>query len=77
MVLNYAGGAAVFLLIVMYFSKESPMIRLLALGLLIVIGIGTPVLIYSGEGGALNMMKSKADEAARAHDKRLKQASPH
>jgi len=77
MVLNYAGGAAVFLLIVMYFSKESPMIRLLALGLLIIIGIGTPVLIYSGEGGALNMMKSKADEAARAHDKRLKQASPH
>jgi len=75
-VLNYAGGAAVFLLIVMYLSKESPMIRLLALGLLIVIGIGTPVLIYSGEGGALNVMKNKADEASRAKDSRLKQLSP-
>jgi len=76
-VLNYAGGAAAFLLIVMYLSKESPMIRLLAFGLLIVIGIGTPVLIYSGKGGALDVMKEKADAASKANEKRLKQISPH
>lgn len=75
-VLNYAGGAAVFLLIMMYFSKNSPMIRLLALALLILLGIGTPVLMYSGEGGALNVMKKKADEASQLNSKRLKQASP-
>lgn len=76
-VLNYAGGAAVFLLIVMYLSKESPMVRLLALGILIVIAIATPVLIYSGEGGALNVMKEKANEAANINDKRLQQVAPH
>lgn len=75
-VLNYAGGATVFLLIVMYLSKESPMVRLLALGILIVIAIATPVLIYSGEGGALNVMKKKADEAAQNNNTRLDQASP-
>ena len=75
--LNYAGGAAVFLLIVMYLSKQSPMVRLLALGLLIVIGIGTPVLIYSGKGGALDVMKEKADTASKANEKRLKQISPY
>jgi len=77
MVLNYAGGAAVFLLMVMYLSKESPMIRLLALGLLVVLGIGTPVLLYSGEGGALNVMKNKANQAAERNDKRLNQVAPH
>jgi hypothetical protein len=76
-VLNYAGGAAVFLLMVMYLSKESQMIRLLALGLLIILGIGTPVLLYTGEGGALNVMKNKANEAAQQQNNRLKQVSPH
>ena len=76
-VLNYAGGAAVFLLIVMYLSKESPMIRLLALALLIVLGIGTPVLLYTDEGGALGIMKTKAHEAADRNDKRLNQVAPH
>ena len=75
-VLNYAGGAAVFLLVVMYLSKESPMIRLLALGLLIVLGIGAPVLIYTGQGGALSVIKNKAGEAAQLNDKRMKQVSP-
>lgn len=76
MTLNYAGGAAVFLLMVMYLSKESPMVRLLALGLLIILAIGTPILIYSDEGGALNIMKKKTEEAAKTNDKRLKQVSP-
>ena len=75
-VLNYAGGAGVFLLMVMYLSKESPMIRLLALGVLIILCIGTPVLLYTGEGGALDVMKNKANEAAQRSDKRVNQVSP-
>lgn len=73
-VLNYAGGAAIGLLAVMYLFKKSPMIRLLALGLLIVLGLGTPVLIYTSEGGALNIMKEKAVANGQAQQDRLKQA---
>jgi hypothetical protein len=72
-ILNYAGGAAVFLLLIMYFSKNSPMLRLLALGLLIVLGIGTPVLIYTSEGGALDVMKQKATVTGQAQQNRLQQ----
>ncbi|MBH0194294.1 MAG: DUF4124 domain-containing protein [Nitrospira sp.] len=72
-IINYAGIAAVFLLIVMYFSKNSPMIRLLALGLLIVLGIGTPVLIYTSEDGALNVMKEKAVVTGQAQQDRPRQ----
>jgi hypothetical protein len=72
-VLNYAGGAAAFLLLVMYFSKNSPMIRLLALGLLIILGIGTPVLVYTGAGGALDVMKKKSTSSAQAQQERLQQ----
>lgn len=72
-VLNYAGGAAVFLLLVMYFSKKSPMIRLLALGLLIILGIGTPVLVYTSGGGALDAMKKKSTTVGQAQQDRLQQ----
>lgn len=72
-ILNYAAAAAVFLLVIMYFSKNSPMLRLLALGLLIVLGMGTPVLIYTSEGGALNIMKEKATATGQAQQDRLQQ----
>jgi hypothetical protein len=72
-ILNYAGAAAVFLLLLMYFSKNSPMIRLLALGLLFVLGIGTPVLIYTSTGGALDVMKQKAAVTGQAQQNRLQQ----
>lgn len=72
-VLNYAGGAAVFLLLVMYFSKKSPMIRLLAMGLLIILGIGTPVLVYTSGGGALDAMKKKSTTVGQAQQDRLQQ----
>jgi hypothetical protein len=72
-ILNYAGAAAVFLLLVMYMSKNSPMIRLLALGLLFVLGIGTPVLIYTNKGGALDVMKEKAAVSGQAQQNRLQQ----
>lgn len=72
-VINYAGGAAVFLLLIMYFSKKSPMIRLLAFGLLIVLGIGTPVLIYTSGGGTFDGMKQKATASGQAQQGRLQQ----
>ncbi|MBH0178763.1 MAG: hypothetical protein HP491_13085 [Nitrospira sp.] len=73
-ILNYAGAAAVFLLLVMYFSKNSPMIRLLALGLLFVLGVGTPVLIYTSAGGSLDVMKEKVTVTGQAQQNRLHQA---
>lgn len=72
-ILNYAGLTAVVLLLIMYFSKKSPMIRLLALGLLIVLAIGTPVLIYTSDGGALNVMKQKAITSGQAQHDRIQQ----
>jgi hypothetical protein len=72
-ILTYAGAAAAFLLLIMYISKNSPMIRLLALGLLFVLGIGTPVLIYTNKGGALDVMKEKATVSGQAQQNRLQQ----
>lgn len=75
-IINYAGAAAMFLLAVMYFSKDSPMIRLLALGLLIILGLGTPVLIYSSKGGALDIMREKATSTSQAQQDRLRPVQP-
>lgn len=72
-ILNYAGIATIVLLLIMYFSKESPMIRLLALALLIVLGIGTPVLMYLGDDGPMGMMKKKAAASGQARQDRLQQ----
>jgi hypothetical protein len=74
-ILNYAGIAAIVLLLIMYFSKGSPMIRLLALSLLILLGIGTPVLMYLGDDGPMAVMKKKAVAAGHAQQDRL-QPSP-
>ena len=72
-ILTSAGIAALVLVCVMYFSKKSPMIRLLALGLLFVLAIGTPVLIYTSDGGALDVMKKKATATGQAQQDRLQQ----
>ncbi|NJN69170.1 MAG: DUF4124 domain-containing protein [Nitrospira sp.] len=74
-ILNYAGVAAIVLLLVIYVSKKSPMIRLLALGLLIVLGIGTPVLMYTSDGGPMDILKKKALASGQAQQDRL-QPSP-
>ena len=71
--LTSAGMAAVVLLCVMYFSKNSPMLRLLALGLLFVLAIGTPVLIYTSDGGPMDVMKQKASATGQAQQDRLQQ----
>lgn len=72
-ILNYAGIAAVVLLLIIYLSKNSPMIRLLALGLLIVLGIGTPVLLYTSDGGPMEILKKKAAASGHAQQDRLQQ----
>jgi hypothetical protein len=70
-ILTSAGIAALVLVCIMYFSKKSPMIRLLALGLLIVLVIGTPVLMYTSDGGALDVMKQKAITSGQAQQDRI------
>ena len=72
-ILTYAGGIAVVLLTVMLLSK-SPFLRLLGFCLLIVLGIGTPVLLYVSDGGALDVMKTQATKAGQAQHNRLLQA---
>lgn len=74
-IMTEAGMAAIVLLLIMFLSKNSPMVRLLALGLLIVLGIGTPVLMYTSDGGAMDQMKEKAVAAGHAQQNRL-QVSP-
>lgn len=73
-ILTYAGIAAIGLLLIMYFCKNSPMIRLLALGLLIVLGIGTPVLLYTTDGGPMDTLKKTAITSGQAQQDRLRQA---
>ncbi len=71
-ILTYAGIAAIVLLLIMYFSNNSPMIRLLAMGLLIVLAIGTPVLMYTSDGGPMDTMKKKAAASGHAQQDRLR-----
>lgn len=74
-ILNFAGAAAIVLLLMMYFSK-SQLMRLLGLCLLIGLGIATPVLLYVSEDGALTAMKGKAMAAGQAQQDRVKQIVP-
>ena len=72
-ILTYAGVAAIILLIAMYFSKGQ-MIRLLSMWCLIMLGIGTPVLLYISDDGPADMMKRKAAAVQGKQEERLKQA---
>jgi hypothetical protein len=72
-ILNYVGIAAIVLLLIMYVSKNSPMIRLLALGLLVVLGIGTPVLLYTSDSGPMDTLTKHATTSGQAQHDRLKQ----
>lgn len=71
-ILTYAGAAAVALLLMMYLSK-SQMVRTLGFCLLIVVGIGAPVLMYVRDGGPMDAMKKKATTAGQAQQDRLRQ----
>lgn len=72
-ILTYAGAAAVVLLLMMYMSK-SPLVRMLGLCLLIIIGIGVPVLMYVSNGGPMDIMKKKAVASGQTQQDRLRQA---
>lgn len=74
-IVNYAGAAAVVLLLLMYFSK-SHLMRLLALCLLVTLGVATPVLLYVSDNGPLTSMKGRAAAVGQAQQDRLKQVGP-
>jgi hypothetical protein len=71
-ILTYAGAATVVLLLMMYMSK-SPFVRMLGFCLLIVIGIGVPVLMYVSDGGPMDLMKKKAIVSGQTQQDRLQQ----
>lgn len=73
-IVNYAGAAAVVLLLMMYLST-SQFLRMLGLCLLIVIGIGAPLLIYVSDSGPMDTMKKKAVSSGQAQQDRLQQVS--
>ena len=72
-ILTYAGATIVVLLLMMYMSK-SPFVRMLGFCLLIVIGIGAPVLMYVSDGGPMDILKKKAVASGQTQQDRLQQA---
>lgn len=74
-IVTYAGAAAVVLLLMMYLSS-SPFMRMLGFCLLIVIGIGAPLLIYVSDGGPMDRMKEKAVASGQAQQDRIQQQVP-
>jgi hypothetical protein len=48
-------------------------IRLLALGCLIMLGLGTPVLMYVSKDGPMDVMKNRASQLEKKHQDRLQQ----
>lgn len=74
-ILNYAGAAAIVLLLMMYFSK-SQLTRLLGLCLLVTLGIATPILLYVSDDGPMTGMRNKANVVGQAQQDRFKQVVP-
>jgi hypothetical protein len=74
-ILNFAGVAAVVLLLMMYFSK-SQLMRLLGLCLLVTLGVATPILLYVSDDGPMTSMKGRATAVGQAQQDRLKQVVP-
>ena len=74
-ILTYAGGIALVLLVIMYLSKNQ-LARILGFCLLILLGIGAPVLMYVSEDGPMDSMKKKANEVDNAQHQRFQQVSP-
>lgn len=71
-IVTYAGAAAVVLLLMMYLST-SQLMRMLGMCLLIVLGIGAPLLMYVSDSGPLDTMKKKAVTSGQAQQDRLQQ----
>ena len=71
-ILTYAGLAAIVLSVAMYMSKGQG-VRLLALWCLIMLGLGTPILMYVSKDGPMDVMKSKAAQVEKQHQDRVRQ----
>ena len=72
-ILTYAGAAAVVLLLVMYISK-SQLVRMLGFCLLVVVGIGAPLLMYVDDSGPMGTLKKQASVSGQAQQDRLQRA---
>ena len=71
-ILTYAGVAAIVLFVTMYMSKGQS-IRLLALWCLIMLGLGTPVLMYVSKDGPMDVLQKQAAQNEKKHQDRLQQ----
>jgi hypothetical protein len=71
-ILTSAGVVGFICVIAMYLSR-SQVIKFLSIWILILTGIVTPVLLYTAQGGASDVMKAKATEAAKKQEDRLQQ----
>ena len=71
-ILTYAGVGAMVLFITMYMSKGQS-IRLLALWCLIMLGLGTPVLMYISKDGPMDVIQKQAAQTEKKHQDRLQQ----
>jgi len=71
-ILTSAGVVGFICVIAMYLSR-SQVIRFLSLWVLILTGIVTPVLLYTAQGGASDVMKAKATDAVKKQQDRLQQ----
>lgn len=65
-----AGLVGLICVIAMYMSR-SQVVKFLALWVLILLGITIPVLLYTSQDGAGDMMKAKATDAAKKQQDRL------
>jgi len=71
-ILTAAGLVGLICVIAMYLSRNQA-IRFISLWILIISGIVTPVLLYTAQGGASDVMKAKATDAVKKQQDRLQQ----
>jgi hypothetical protein len=71
-ILTTAGLVGLICVIAMYLIRNQA-IKFMTLWTLILTGIVTPVLMYTAQGGANDVMKAKAAEAAKKQQDRLQQ----
>lgn len=71
-ILTYAGLATIVLLVAMNLIKGQ-FVRLLALWCLIMLGLGTPILMYVSRDGPMDVMKNKASQIEKKHQDRVQQ----
>ena len=71
--LTYAGLTAIVLFAIMYMSNSQGMVRLLAMWCLIMLGLGTPIVMYLSKDGPMDVMKNKAAQVEKKHQDRVQQ----